>query len=58
MNDKSTELEFRLRKAEARIEFLTQKLDETRRAFRLSSLIDDQVISINARSHQRGGDAA
>jgi hypothetical protein len=34
---------------EKQIRFLTQKLDETRRAFGMSGIIDEQLLAINAR---------
>jgi len=34
---------------EKQVRFLRQKLDETRRAFGMSSIIDEQLVAINAR---------
>jgi len=50
--------EARIAALERRIEFLTQKLDEARRAVRLSSILDEQIIAINARVPYGRGDAA
>ena len=41
-----------------RNEFITQRLDEVRRLNRMSSIIDDQLVSINTRSPFMRGDAA
>ncbi len=64
-NQIADELRSRTEKAEAsitrlerRVEFLTQKLDEARRAVRLSSIIDEQLAAINARVPYGRGDAA
>jgi hypothetical protein len=35
------------------VEFLTQKLDECRRALRLSPLLDAQLLHINSRTGDR-----
>ena len=66
MDQNIAELKARIEKSEARIaglerqfEFLMVKLDEARRAVRLSSIIDEQLASINARSpFMHRGDAA
>ena len=45
--DSQTETEIAALKR--KVEMLTQKLDETRRALGFSSIIDEQLIAINAR---------